>query len=809
MIFHGWATHEQIQAAVDSIDGEYVSGMRFGATYSIRVPDDGTIQPLRRAIERLEKMPQVAAVAPIIIQRMVPDYLRPHDGAEWRRWDVATHRGGHNWGWEAISAPLAWGCETGSPDVGIAVVDHGFQKPAELWANVDSTRSHNVDVLKKPGDPEHGTFVASVLAARGNDSTGITGGLWRARLRLFEVASVDSSGEVRRSPDDNAPEIDPDTAVGRLVRAAREGAVVIDLSMGTPWGPAGYDPGIHASPARRADIARLLVLRFRHFKLSMDSLAREGRLPLVVLSAGNSGIDARWNSLRMASDSLPNVIVVAAAEPAGAGGVAAWPKTNHGESVDVAAPGGAVYSLDRDGRELGGSGTSAAAPFVSAVAGLLVSFDPRLAREPARVKALIVQGARRGGKTIANGAGGDPIPLIDAYESLRLAATRPGTPVCGNAVWASGDTVFIQRDTVPGAAPEKVLVGAFADRLDVLHGGRTLRMRLPVRPQIGFRWASTGWAADPALAQARFADAVPGSGGAFLGWGDYLLGKLARSHDGDTTVAMVRGSGRSWDFTLFAGGAGRRLVSVADDASGLSGRACILRPLSAEPDTAQRPCSIETLAAGTYRGTGWSYAYLQAAPRAAPSARLLVAKTETRYTRTFGPWSRECPAMPRQWWVGRPDTAVDPGTVPTECRPFTTTARTVGTHYALFDLAGRVVEQWFDPAGETTVWGVSEDGRREMVTRYEYDTEATFGIVPFGYIATLSQTAFTDRSTCHLEERLLGPGGRTRWSRAACPNASTPTFGASRSADRGRRLLPEMAPGRAFADARRDAARSR
>lgn len=812
VLFHGWATHEQIQAAIDSVDGDFVSGFRMTGAYNIRVPGyDGTIGPVRRAISRLRSLPQVEMASAIVIDSIAPDYLKPYDGPDWRRWELARHQGGHNWGWEAISAPFAWGCETGSPDAAVAVVDYGFHRPAELWANVDSARSYNVGVLSAPGDPEHGTGVAAVLAARGNDSTGITGGLWRARLRLYEVAGIDGAGAVVRTPRGGV-RLTHDTVMARLKRATHEGASVVNISLGSPWGPVGYDPGADPDTAIRREIEETLAFHHRELRRWVDSLSHAGAaVPLIVLSAGNTGIDAKWNVLRAASDSVPNVLVVAAAEPAADGRVAAWSETlggasgatNHGASVDVAAPGGGIYTLDRHGREDRASGTSVAAPFVAALAGLLVSFDPRLAREPARLKALIVEGARRSGKRIANGAGPDSIPLIDAYESLKLAAMRRGAPVCGNAVWAAGDTVFIQRDTVSGAVPEKIVVGQFVDRLDVLHGGRRIRMRLPVRPQIGFRWDAGAWVSDPTLTQARFADAVPGSGGAFLGWGDYYLGKLARSHDGDTAVSMVRGSGRSWDFTLSAYGTSRRLASVPDDATGLNGRVCILRPVSAQADTAQKPCYIETLGPGAYRGTGWSYAYVQNGTPAAPSGRLLVVKTETGYTRAFGPWSSACPAMPREWWIDRPDTAVDPGSVPTECRSFTTSARTVGTHYALFDLAGRVVDQWLDSTGESTLWGVGEDGRSEMVTRWVYATDATFGIVPFGHIATLAQTEWSDNSTCHLEERLLAREGRIRWTRAGCPNASTPTFGASRSPERAAALLPKLERGLAFADARR------
>lgn len=788
------------EAAIEAVGGEVVGGYQFGlgeGWYLVRI-SDGTIEGVLKAVGIVDHMPGVDAAFGVVLVPPAEGYLRPRDEpGTFDAWRLhADSADGANWGLEAIDAPMAWGCATGDSTVAVAVADRGFTSVADLDGNLNAALSLGVGVHGT--SREHGTRVSSVVAAEGDNRSRMTGVMWRADLRAYEIGVDSATGSVL--PPATSGRVWWAQTLHRLSRAAQDGALVINFSIYHQWTTTPSESATFDT-ARRNAIARSVQGRLRTIRAA-------GYRPLIVTIAGNDSLDARWNGVAHIKDVDPaSVIVVSAGGlTSGGGGVERAPFSSYGSLVDLAAPGTSVTALTAGNALVEVHGTSYAAPHVAGVAGLLMSFDPRLRNQPAEVKRLILAGAERGNRRIANSpvaTSPDSVGFLNAYESLKLAAMRPGAPICGNAVWASTDTIFIRRDTLVGAVPEKIVIGTFADRLDILHGGRQLRMRLPVRPQIGYRWAPTGWAADASLTLPRFEDAVPGSGGAFLSWGDYYLGKLARSHDGDTAVSMVRGRGRDWDFNLFAYGSSRRLASVTDDANGLTTRACMFRPLSEQPDTAQKPCYIETLGPGTYRGTAWSYAYVQSGTRTAPSGRLLVVKAETGYTRTFGPWSTACPAMPGEWWIGRPDTAVEPGTVPTECRPFTTSARSVGTHYYLFDLAGRIVDQWFDATGENTIWGVSEDGRREMVTRYVYETDATFGIVPFGYIATLSQTGFTYATTCSLEERRLERGGGTRWTQASCPNVNTPTFGASRTPDRSARLLPEISRGQPIADARR------
>lgn len=87
------------------------------------------------------------------------------------------------------------------------------------------------------------------------------------------------------------------------------------------------------------------------------------------------------------------------------------------------------------------SGTSFAAPLVSGIAGLGLSFDSRMSGEDLR--RIVLAAADTGGLRVT---GADrPYPIAHAYWALKLAASRPGAPLCGNRLWSDGTHVQARR----------------------------------------------------------------------------------------------------------------------------------------------------------------------------------------------------------------------------------------------------------------------------------------------------------------------------------------------------------------------------
>lgn len=91
-------------------------------------------------------------------------------------------------GLEAKAAPLAWGCEVGDEETRVAVVEEAFQAVGDLLANVAPQSRGDVGVNNTT---DHGTKVASMLAARGNNGQGITGAMWRADLDGIDAETGD------------------------------------------------------------------------------------------------------------------------------------------------------------------------------------------------------------------------------------------------------------------------------------------------------------------------------------------------------------------------------------------------------------------------------------------------------------------------------------------------------------------------------------------------------------------------------------------------------------------------------------------
>lgn len=271
-----------------------------------------------------------------------------------------------------IGARAAWRSTTGSPRVTVAVIDGGvdFTHPdlaGNQWENArervnnrDDDNNGLVDDLhgwdwvtqsNRITDPSgHGTAVAGIIAAEGNNGEGVAGVMWRAGLMSLRVLDATGTGDVA-------------AAVEAIDYAVEEGAHVINLS----WGTDGES----------------LALK--------DAIERAGRSGvLVVCSAGNDGRNIDGAPYYPASFRLPNVIAVAATDNGDR--LAAW--SNWGAlAVSVAAPGGDILTTQPGGGYRTMTGTSAAAPVVSGIAGLAKS--SRSTAGAADLRAAITGGARR------------------------------------------------------------------------------------------------------------------------------------------------------------------------------------------------------------------------------------------------------------------------------------------------------------------------------------------------------------------------------------------------------------------------------
>lgn len=302
--------------------------------------------------------------------------------------------------WRVVRAAEAVAYEPGDPAVIIAIVDTGVQAHHAEWAGalragVDTVQLGSGplaaglelvgDLSEIDTDPDdvvgHGTACCGIIGARGHGQPpGLAG-----RCSLLPIRALGAA----RSPGSGAL-----VGVGALAdinegvkRAIDLGAKVVNMSFGTP--EAELRPG---DPQPHADVVRY-------------GLARGC---VLVAASGNSGRAERY-----APASLDGVIAVGASD--GTGRPAAF--STRGEHVAVAAPGERVFAAGLEGYQHV-TGTSFAAPFVAAAAGLLVSRAMRRAHaiDGRDVGRLLAQTARPWPDGAAPGHG---VGVIDAAAALR------------------------------------------------------------------------------------------------------------------------------------------------------------------------------------------------------------------------------------------------------------------------------------------------------------------------------------------------------------------------------------------------------
>jgi subtilisin family serine protease len=333
-----------------------------------------------------------------------------------------------------IDAVAAWDIQTGSAGVVVAIIDTGvdythpdlapniWTNPGEIAGNgVDDDGNglvddvHGYDFLNLDADPMddngHGTHVAGIVAARGNNGVGIAGVAWNVKIMPLKFLAPNGTGPVS-------------AAIDCIEYAVAQGAQILNNS----WG------GFEFSAA--------LELAVQH--------ANDAGV-LFVAAAGNDGLSLDENDHFPASFRQPNVIAVAATDARDE--LAGF--SNYGpNSVPIAAPGTNIVSTFPGGSYLELSGTSMSVPLVSGALAILKSEFPSMSApqmksvllhsaDPAPALAgLVTAGARlnvlrmlAGPDSIAPAAVGDL--MVVAAESNRMTLRWTATGDDGAAGTAS------------------------------------------------------------------------------------------------------------------------------------------------------------------------------------------------------------------------------------------------------------------------------------------------------------------------------------------------------------------------------------
>ncbi|HLE00454.1 MAG TPA: S8 family peptidase [Bdellovibrionota bacterium] len=258
-----------------------------------------------------------------------------------------------------IAPEAAWSLSKGSRDVLVAVTDTGValnhpELKNQVWTNsnelpgngIDDDRNGFVDDVNgwnfigtgnnDPEDDEgHGTHVAGIIGAEGNNSEGIAGVNWL--VSILPVKFLDSAGSGTL-----------EGGVRSILYAVKQGARLINAS----WGD---------------DVTSRTLQDAIEYAFSNGSL--------VIAAAANSTRDTDVKPNYPSSDVSLGVISVASSSRIGT--LSGF--SNYGVlSVDLVAPGSDVLSTYLRGKYAKLSGTSMAAPMVTGIGALMLSLKPEL-----------------------------------------------------------------------------------------------------------------------------------------------------------------------------------------------------------------------------------------------------------------------------------------------------------------------------------------------------------------------------------------------------------------------------------------------
>lgn len=293
-----------------------------------------------------------------LVQFAEPDYLvhaygvRPDDPAylDGKQW--ALENLGQEGGLPGadIRAPSAWELRTSASNVVVAILDTGIRSThedlaANLWVN-PSDGTHGFNALDESHFPDddsgHGTQVAGVLGAVGNNGKGITGVAWQVQIMSCKALDLWGSGSDA-------------TVIASLEFALTNGARIVNASLG------GMDFSEAVSNA---------IVNLRNAGV------------ILVAPCGNSRGDVDLVPRYPACYAIDNVVSVAYTTREDVLG----PISNYGATnVDLAAPGDELFSTHSESDTsyaptnyplTGLVGTSFAAAHVSGALALMIQHFP-------------------------------------------------------------------------------------------------------------------------------------------------------------------------------------------------------------------------------------------------------------------------------------------------------------------------------------------------------------------------------------------------------------------------------------------------
>ena len=347
-----------------------------------------------------------------------------------------------------IDAPEAWNISTGSSGVVVGVVDTGVDLDhpdlaANIWTNSSEIAGNGIDddgngviddrhgirsingsISGNPNDDHnHGTHVAGIIGALGNNATGVVGVNWN--VKIMPLKFLDSSGSGLTS--------DAINVINYAVAMKQSGVNIRVLN--NSWGGGGFSNALQEAISAANDAGILFVV-----------------------AAGNESNNNDSSPTYPSNFDVDNVLSVAAVDRNG--NLASF--SNYGATtVDLAAPGVNIQSTVTGGGYASQSGTSMAAPYVSGIAALLAAENSslnvsgmknRLIGSIQTVSALngkmLAPGIVNAFRALSNQVNNPPI--VDALSDVFMDASEDSRTITVNASDADGDPLTYSASATTG-----------------------------------------------------------------------------------------------------------------------------------------------------------------------------------------------------------------------------------------------------------------------------------------------------------------------------------------------------------------------
>lgn len=438
------ADEASVQASLKTAGAREVGRVPQIGVRILQVPE----QAEARVIAALSNNPNFEFAEPDYIANVI---LTPND----------PYYSAYEWHLPKVSAPTAWDTTTGSASVTVAVVDSGVQaNHPDLSGRVLA----GYDFVNSDYDPSddngHGTAVAGVAAAKGNDGVGVAGAAWD--VSILPVKVMNSSGSGSYSAIANG-----------ITYAADNGARVINLSLG----------GTSSSTT---------------LKSAVSYAWNKGCV--IIAAAGNNG-----SSTTVYPAAYPNVVAVSATTSSDT--LASF--SSYGSFVDLSAPGQNITTSWLNSSYITISGTSFSSPLTAGVAALAISLNPSLSNT--QVVSLLTANTDdlgAAGYDIYFGAG-----RLNAAKVIAAAAPVPDTPVADTTPPVTAVTNPANGASIGGARPVSVSV-ASSDNIGVTKAELYIDGRVAYTSSTGsfsVSWNVKNLSAGPHTLQSKAYDAAGNS----------------------------------------------------------------------------------------------------------------------------------------------------------------------------------------------------------------------------------------------------------------------------------------------------------